>query len=211
MPVTTRSKRKTVDLGEIDEIPKKKFIKLIDITNKKNKSQIKQEKNQITSQKSDSVLYSLKPMISGESDVKSTSSSRLPAMSQTFQEFSTSTTQTSQPSMEEAIKIMKKVKKALKRGYSNVAERLQLDVVPECLFDIAKCHENHNSSKLPRKTSNDDNYLTKLYLTEDRHFQFCHHVRRNIVASKLNPGSDVCLSIIQEIMVSHKILDIFRL
>jgi hypothetical protein len=190
MPVTTRSKRKTVDMGEVEVIPKKKYIKLVDITNKKNKSQIKHEKSQITSQKSDSVLYTLKPMYSDESDVKSTSTSRLPALP----------TQTSQSNIEEALKIMKRAKTALKKGYSNVAERLQLDVVPECLFDVAKCHQNHNSEKLPRKVPIENSFVTKLYLTEERHFQFCHHVRRNIVASKLNPGSDVCLSIIQEIM-----------
>ncbi|CAG9800788.1 unnamed protein product [Chironomus riparius] len=197
MPVTTRSKRKTVDMGELEVIPKKKYIKLVDITNKKDKSQIKHDKSQITSQKSDSVLYTLKPMFSDVSDVKPTSTSRLSAVSNRIQEFPTTSSQTN---IEEALKIMKRVKAALKKGYSNVAERLQLDVVPDCLFDISKCHQNHNSEKLPRKAPIENSFVTKLYLTEERHFQFCHHVRRNIVASKLNPGSDVCLSIIQEIM-----------
>jgi len=198
MPVQTRSKRKTVDMCEIEVIPKKKFIKLVDITNKANKSEIKQEKSQITSQKSDSVLYSRKPMIYEDANVKQTTSSPLPAISNGSQECPI----TSQSNVEEALKIMKTVKTALKKGYSNVAQRLNLDIVPDCLFDITKCHVNHNSGNLPHKTPIENTFVTKLYLTEERHFQFCHHVRRNIVASKLNPGSDVCLSIIQEIMVS---------
>ncbi|XP_070489754.1 uncharacterized protein [Chironomus tepperi] len=198
MPVTTRSKRKTIDMGEVDVIPKKKLIKLVDITNKKGKNGIKQnDKSQLTSQKSDSVLYARKPTIPVDSDVKSTTSSQLPPISSRLQEFPTIQTQSN---VEEALKIMKKVKAALKKGYSNVPERLQLDVVPDCLFDTEKCHKNHSSDNLPRKAPIENTFVTKLYLAEERHFQFCHHVRRNIVACKLNPGSDICLCIIQEIM-----------
>jgi hypothetical protein len=202
MPVQTRSKRKTVDMGEADVVPKKRLIKLVDITNKASKSGIKQDKSQITSQKSDSVLYT-KPVnsirkLSVETDVKPTQSSLLPNISNVSQDNPV----TSQTNIEEALKIMKKIKTALKKEYSNVAHRLQLDVVPDCLFDVTKCQENHNSEKLPRKTPIENTFVTKLYLTEERHFQFCHHVRRNIAACKLNPGSDILLSIIQEIMVS---------
>ena len=123
MPVITRSKRKS---AETYEIPSKTryVVRLVDITNQNNE---KPMKAQITSQKSDSVLYiSSQKRESRASQVDSLKSS-------------TSNVWLSQNSHQiDPFIAMRKVKKILENNVGNPASRLQLDVIPNCLYDLEK-------------------------------------------------------------------------
>lgn len=207
MPVTTRSKRKSTSFYEISAHKRKGLLKLVDITNRKKNSEENSIKSQITSQKSDSVVYNvskntfteeLKSKVSNTSSQSSSSEDVKYSQSfgsQSFQD----------KGSKDAVSAMRKVKKVLSDKFINPAERLQLDVKPNCLFDVEKCKENHQSlDKLPRKANVEAVFVAKLYLTEERHFQFFQHIRRNLIAGNKFPGSDICVNILQEIMVTNK-------
>lgn len=202
MPVVTRSKRKSVDYYEIPKTTKRNVAKLRDITNRKNDSEGNSAKKvKLSVHKSDSALCVSRT--SSFKDVKpSQSFLRLkPACSDV--ELASQQSIVSQASFGDALNAMKKVKKVIEDKLSSPAELLQLDIKPKCLYDIDFCHANHKASKIPQRASTEVSFLSQLYLTEERHFNFVHHIRRNLIANRIFPGTDILLSIFKEIMVSN--------
>lgn len=102
----------------------------------------------------------------------------------------------------DVILAMKKIRKVLDGNFKNVKHRLQLQTLPNCLFDLRTCVSLHNSKFKLRKASSSDTYMANIYLSEDRIFQFINYVQHNLCGRKFFPGHATLINIIQEILVS---------
>lgn len=76
------------------------------------------------------------------------------------------------------VDMMRCIKKVLEHNFKNVTERFKI-ASPPCLYDLKKCLLEH-STKAQLTSSIVDVNHAKSYLTEERPFQFMHHVRSNV-------------------------------
>jgi hypothetical protein len=108
------------------------------------------------------------------------------------------------PTPDDAISMFIKVRKVLEQNFKNVQERLELDrsSTPQCLFDSKECTQYHSSKSQIDKASESSTYIARTYLSEERHFQFFHFVRHNLCGLGQFPGSEICIKVLQEILVS---------
>lgn len=104
--------------------------------------------------------------------------------------------------VEEGITMMRKIKQMLEKNFKNIAERLQLDPVPSCLFDLTTCHLKHHPKNAVTTSSS---IYSLSYLDEDEFYQFMHRIRHRTCASSQFPGSDVLIKILESMLVRKKI------
>lgn len=221
MPVLTRSKRRLLsgdgDLTRTDESSKK----LADITNRKqskltSKSQkvnSKEEKMSVNEQKTMEVPLRIagrkrKASQSGGSvdsrqeaiDVaKKSRSAKSPSGSSGSQ----STAHNTSENHNDLIEMLQKIKRMHDENFKNVAERLQLDPVPSCLYDLKKCHDTHHPKNAAKMISNTTKTTVLDALSIDtRIWRFTHNVRHNVLGLNIFPGSDVLSKVLEKILVS---------
>lgn len=103
----------------------------------------------------------------------------------------------------DVIKMMNSVRKVLVQSYNNISQKLQLDVIPNHLFDL-KAHQLLSSKDFNiNYASNSSVSLVKACLTEERHLQFIHHVKHNMCSQREFPGADIIYGILELILVSQ--------
>lgn len=191
MPVTTRSKSKKSIEDKVHNESNIMSVKLKDITNSK--------KQKITN----NIKHALKlKNIQAEAVLSQQKTVIIPRMTSTqLQNDGIAKIPTqNQSQIEDTITMMRKIKKLLECNFKNVAERLQLDPVPPCLYDLRKCHFTHhskNSVSLAPKKQKTLNY----YLLHEQFFQFNHSVRHSLCGHDEFPGTEVLIKMLEKIMV----------
>lgn len=98
----------------------------------------------------------------------------------------------------DGVAMMRKIKKVLESDFKNVHERLQLDPIPMCLYNLKHCIKNHS---VIRNNSLEDQYLAKQMLIGNQFFQFISFIR-NMCGRNEQPDSSILLGILELIMVS---------
>lgn len=99
----------------------------------------------------------------------------------------------------DGVAMMRKIKKILESDFKNVHERLQLDPIPMCLYNIKHCITNH--SVIHNIHSLEDQYLAKQMLIGNQFFQFISFIQ-NMCGRNEQPDSSILLGILELIMVS---------
>lgn len=105
---------------------------------------------------------------------------------------------------EDGIKMMRCIKKVLEDNFKSVSERLQLQSVPPCLYDLKNCHQFHSKKVELKVAATDSIYLAKNFLDEERHLQFVTYVRNSMCGRKEFPGVAVIRGVLDLMLVSRK-------
>jgi hypothetical protein len=100
------------------------------------------------------------------------------------------------------VSMMRSIKKVLENNFKDVSDRLQLQSVPQCLFDLSSCHRNHSKKVDVEEAGSESQYLAKNFLAEERHTQFILYVRNSMCGRKEFPGVAVVKGILEMILVS---------
>lgn len=225
MPVLTRSKlrllRSDEDLTRTTEGSKK----LVDITNKESKltkiskkvkSKAKKEMNVV-----EQVTMEVPQMVAGrkrkasqntnpvENQNEVTDDAKKSKPSKLSQVESSGSVESQQPARNlsdehaEFVEMMRRIKKMHDNGFKDVAERLKLDPIPSCLFNLKKCQEYHNPKNTIKFISNTTKTTILDALCIDaRLWRFIHNIRYNIIGLNIFPGSDVLSKVLEKILVS---------
>ncbi len=99
-----------------------------------------------------------------------------------------------------ARRVIQTIKKVLEKNFKDPVERLQLDFVPKCLYNLKECAENHNKkAAAPIMASFDNVYFAKQFILEERYFQFLKFVS-DMVGRNEFPGSSLILLILELIL-----------
>lgn len=94
------------------------------------------------------------------------------------------------------------LKKILENNFKDPVERLNLNFIPPCLFNLKRCAQRHSKkSAVPETSSYENQYIAKEMLVEDRHFQFVKFVT-DMCGRNEFPGSGLVLTILEQILVS---------
>lgn len=221
MPVLTRSKRrllsKDVDQTRTDDSSKK----LVDITNKK-QTKLTNKLQKINSKEVMSVSEQLTVEVPRGVAGKKRKASQSGNFLEIQQEEAIDIAKKSRSQQNESsgssgsllkakstsndhsdyIEMMKKIKRMLERSFKNVAERLQLDPIPSCLYDLKKCHAAHHPKNAIKTISNTTKTTILDALSIDtRIWRFINSVRHNVLGLNQFPGSDVMSKILEKILV----------
>lgn len=105
---------------------------------------------------------------------------------------------------DEGVKMMRNIKKVLERNFKDVSDRLQLQSVPPCLYNLKHCHQSHTKKMEVNFAGPESVYLAKNFLDEDRHTQFTMYVRNSMCGRKEFPGISVVRGVLELILVSVK-------
>lgn len=97
----------------------------------------------------------------------------------------------------DGVAMMRKIKKVLESDFKNVHERLQLDPIPMCLYNLKHCIKNHSETVV---YASESQYLAKQMLNCNQYFQFISFVR-NMCGRNEHPDSSIMLGILELIMV----------
>lgn len=94
------------------------------------------------------------------------------------------------------------IKKILERNFKDPIERLNLNFIPPCLFNLKKCAEKHSKrSKIPEITNLENQYIAKQMLIEDRYFLFIKFLS-DMCGRNEFPGVTLVTLILEQILVS---------
>lgn len=193
MPATTRSKRKSEPHSEAPV--SKKRIELSNLTNFKSKPKKARENDKVSSQFLPVVvLQRWVPPLTDIPPVPATQSgefvlSQVPSFPGN--------------SEDEGVKMMRKIKRVLENNFKDVSDRLQLQSVPPCLYDLKHCHKCHSKKVEVELAGSESQYLAKNFLDEDRHAQFMFYVRNSMCGRKEFPGVTVVRGVLELILVSE--------
>jgi hypothetical protein len=102
----------------------------------------------------------------------------------------------------DGVSMMRSIKKVLEDNFKDVSDRLQLQSVPQCLFDLSSCHRNHSKKVNVEEAGSESQYLAKNFLAEERYTQFILYVRNSMCGRKEFPGVVVVKGILEMILVS---------
>lgn len=103
----------------------------------------------------------------------------------------------SQQEIIDGVAMMRKIKKVLESDFKNVHERLQLDPIPMCLYNLKHCIKNHSETLVHATESQ---YLAKQMLFSNQYFQFISFIR-NMCGRNEQPDSSIMLGILELILV----------
>lgn len=198
MPVLTRSKRKLMKSKDDDSNKmetKNHIVKLMDITN--NSKRRKKDSNVVSCKSS---LFKTMTEISQQNTVQINVE---PPLQVTVSSSSIKSENSEMSEVEMGvISLMRKIKKMMENSFKNVAERLKLDTVPPCLYDLKKCYYNHGSKNTVKIAPNHLKQTTLGYLQAERIFQFIHRVRHNMCGQNFYPSVDILISMFEKMLVS---------
>lgn len=219
MPVLTRSKKRLLRKDEEVARPTESPTKLVDITNTKPKKltrKLEKEKyseemevnKQITVEMPDGIAKKKrKASQSVESSQEAVEVAKKSRIENPLQIQASGSQQPAKSSIDEHsqfVEMMRNIKKMQEESFKNVAERLQLDPVPSCLYDLKKCHSTHHSKNPIKLISNTTKTTILDALSIDaRIWRFTHSIRHNILGLNMFPGSDVLYKILEKIMVRN--------
>lgn len=119
-------------------------------------------------------------------------------VNQTHNEIMVSQVSASHQEQINGVAMMLKIKKVLESDFKNVHERLQLDPIPMCLYNLKHCIKNHSETL---SHSTESQYLAKQMLIGNQYFQFISFIR-NMCGRSEQPDSSIMLGILELILVS---------
>lgn len=103
----------------------------------------------------------------------------------------------------DGVKMMRNVKKVLEHNFKNVSDRLQLQSVPPCLYNLSRCHQSHVKKVEVNFAGSESVYLAKNFLEEERHTQFIMYVQNSMCGRKEFPGVSVVRGVLELILVRN--------
>lgn len=110
-----------------------------------------------------------------------------------------SQTQTKKPDL---IEIFQCVKLSLEDSYKNVVERLNLEIVPKCFYNLKNCCKTHSTTFEQPTILKSIEIVGSHHLEEESYFEFILYANSCIMSKKEFPGVKIIQGILEAIMVS---------
>lgn len=109
------------------------------------------------------------------------------------------------PHLLDCVLMSRALRKILETHMKDAGQRLHLDIFPAYLYDLKAYAKLCQKQKL-QFASHSKKSLAMSYVEEERHFQFTHHVRATMCGPREFPGTEVIFTILEQILVSNKML-----